>query len=807
MWQYLIKRGLTMVVTFIGITIVVFAILRLAPGDPTQQKVDFGEREQDSSRAQQLIRFKQAHHLDKPLFLNMRPYWNYREEMQFWVDFLTWHAPRRVRYLRDVRGDERNELLTYFERIRLPAPKTALDGRPFEVRQAARSAIWETLLLNLADRDTWMLPILVDEFQSVSEQLRNIDEPVNRFRDRMSELQEQLSKNRDGNAGVFDDQKQAIRQLEEEVGDVRVPAGVASLDPTAHVRVNVLILTAWLEQQRATDEQEASEQLQGAADDLHRSLTDIIQQLSNEDLDQAERDRLRDRAADRVETFRDQHRILDLEADQLLLDPDQSPRFNSSVAGLYAYSVRRRLDVVVRLLNNLTGDAFGATFRLPDRNLSATKREELHSDAENVAFLWTEGWWRQNKQRFEDITPERREELSGIMEELLDESDDFRRRRMIRGQLSSADLPYMIEVLEDPEHSLARRAIASQVLIEFADPPENYRMDVFSSRDDIQSCIQLWERWWTQNRSDYQFTTLERIGYTFAQTQYSLYMWNLARLNFGETMSSPVEPVYDRLKRAIWRTGPLMLLATLFTYLMAIPLGVICAVTQRSLTDRGISVSLLVLWAIPGYAAAMILIYLFANPGDGGLIQMFPARGLARYDQILWHLFWAFTGGGKEALGFTGHLSSFFSGTMNYLYHAFLPMFSTSVFGMASLALYSRVSMLEVIRKDYIRTARAKGLSEFSVIGKHVVRNGLNPIITLFANLLPRIVGGSLIIEIIFEIQGVGKMFFEAAQARDYNVMMCFLLITAVLVMVGILISDLLYVVVNPRLDFDEVET
>ena len=806
MWQYLIKRGLTMVVTFIGITIVVFAILRLAPGDPTQQKVDFGEREQDSSRAQQLIRFKQAHHLDKPLFLNTRPYRSYREEMQFWVDFLTWHAPRRVRYLRDVRGDERNQLLSYFERIRLPAPKTALDGRPFEVRQAARSAIWETLLLNLADRDTWMLPILVDELQSVSEQFRNIDGPVNAFRDRMDALQERSGKDTEGNAGLRDDQIQAIRQLEKEVGEVRVSSGVTSLDPTAHIRANLLVLQVWLD--RPTTENASSGELRSAAEDLHRALlTETIKRITSGELSDAKRNSLRDKAKNRIETFLDQHGGLDIDAEELVLDPDHTPRFNTSVAGLFQYGTRRRLDVLIRLLNNLTGDAFGATFRLPDRNLSATKREELRSDAENVAFLWTEGWWRQNNQRFEDITPERREELSGIMEELLDESDDFRRRRMIRSQLSSADLPYMIEVLENPEHSLDRRAIASQVLIEFADPPENYRLDVFSSRDDIQSCIQLWERWWTQNRSDYQFTTLERIGYTFAQTQYSLYMWNLARLNFGETMSSPVEPVYDRLKRAIWRTGPLMLLATLFTYLMAIPLGVICAVTQRSLTDRGISVSLLVLWAIPGYAAAMILIYLFANPGDGGLIQMFPARGLARYDQILWHLFWAFTGGGEEALGFTGHLSSFFSGTMNYLYHAFLPMFSTSVFGMASLALYSRVSMLEVIRKDYIRTARAKGLSEFSVIGKHVVRNGLNPIITLFANLLPRIVGGSLIIEIIFEIQGVGKMFFEAAQARDYNVMMCFLLITAVLVMVGILISDLLYVVVNPRLDFDEVET
>ncbi len=794
-----------MVVTFLGITIVVFAILRLAPGDPTQQKVNFGEREQDSSRAQQLIRFKQAHHLDKPLFLNTRPYRDYRKELLFWVDFLTWHTPRRVRYLRNVSGSERDQLLGYFDRIRLPAPKTALDGRPFEVRQAAQRAIWETLLLNLADRDTWLLPLLMEEFHSVRDRFRELDGHVQEFRDRMAALQDQFDERTEGTAQVWEDQKQEIRQLEEKVGRIRVPTGVASLDPTVHLHGNILILRASLSHPSANGT--SSGESRNAAEDLLRFLTETEQRLSTEELADAERNNLRDQAADRIETFIDQHGDLSLSADQLLLDPDQPPRFNRSVAGLFAYGSRRRLDVVVRLLNNLTGDAFGATFRLPDRNLSATKRAELRSDAENVAFLWAEGWWQENKQQFEEVSQARRRELSTVMEQLQEESDDFRRRRMIRSDLGKSDLPYMVDVLNDPDQSLARRAIASQVLIEFADAPEHYRMDVFSSRESIKSCIQLWERWWEQNRSDYRFTSVGRIGYMFAQTQYSLYMWNLARLNFGETMSSPVEPVYDRLKRAIWRTGPLMLLATLFTYLMAIPLGVICAVTQRTLTDRSISVSLLMLWAIPGYAAAMILIYFFANPGDGGLIQLFPARGLARYDQVLWHLFWAFTGGGKEALGFTGHLSSFFNGTVTYLYHAFLPMFSTSVFGMASLALYSRVSMLEVSRKDYIRTARAKGLSEFSVIGKHVVRNGLNPIITLFANLLPRIVGGSLIIEIIFEIQGVGKMFFEAAQARDYNVMMCFLLITAVLVMVGILISDLLYVIVNPRLDFDEVDT
>ncbi len=794
-----------MVVTFVGITIVVFAILRLAPGDPTQQKVDFGQQKQeDSSRAQRLIRFKRAHHLDRPIFMNLRPYTNYRPEMNFWMDFLTWHVPKRIEYLKTAEGSTRQRLRTYLGRIKFPAPDHALDGKPFQIRLAATNAIRETLTLNLADRQTWLVPIVVDELKTVRQEFQSAEEHIPAFQNRLEDLRVQEEDMEKQNERKI--LEQHVKQLEKHTGTIRVPASILSLDQTTTLQANLLILRVWQEMLPRMN-LEPSRETRVAAQRLEQTLVDLHDRLVSGQLTEAEQVDARETARDQLSAFVKQHGTLPFPDTPLTLNAEESPEYNRAVAGLYRYRIRRRLDLIVRFMNILNGDAFGATFRVPDRTLSASKRDELQKRAENVAFLWAEGWWPDHREEYPDVSQERREELENILKELLRESDDFQRRRSIRVQIQQSDLPHMISVLSNKNEPLEKRALASQVLIEYLDAPRHYRMSVDSPRNDVQNCLTLWERWWKQHQNDYRFNPAEKLWWTVSRTQYSLYMYDLVQLDFGDTMSNPVEPVYDRLKRALWRTGPLMLLATMFTYLMAIPLGIICAVKQRQLTDRGISISLLVLWAIPGYAAALILIFLFANPGDGGIIQLFPSRGLARYDETLWHLFYAVSGGAGEALGFTGHLRAFWNGTVDYLYHAFLPMFSTSVFGMASLALYSRVSMLEVIRKDYIRTARAKGLSEFMVIGKHVVRNGLNPIITLFANLLPRIVGGSLIIEIIFEIQGVGKMFFEAALARDYNVMMCFLLITAVLVMVGILVSDLLYVLVNPRLDFEEVET
>jgi peptide/nickel transport system permease protein len=158
----------------------------------------------------------------------------------------------------------------------------------------------------------------------------------------------------------------------------------------------------------------------------------------------------------------------------------------------------------------------------------------------------------------------------------------------------------------------------------------------------------------------------------------------------------------------------------------------------------------------------------------------------------------------------TGGFSSIDAGdltTLDYIrdviWHITLPVACMTYGGLAALSRYARTGLLDVIRSDYVRTARAKGLSEGVVIVKHAARNGMIPIITLMATLLPALIGGSVVIEFIFQIPGIGSFMFESIQARDYNVVMCILLITSLLTLVGMLLADLLYALVDPRITFD----
>jgi peptide/nickel transport system permease protein len=140
--------------------------------------------------------------------------------------------------------------------------------------------------------------------------------------------------------------------------------------------------------------------------------------------------------------------------------------------------------------------------------------------------------------------------------------------------------------------------------------------------------------------------------------------------------------------------------------------------------------------------------------------------------------------------------------TLDYLWHAILPVTCLSLFSLAGLAMYGRSAMLDVLGQDYIRTARAKGLSQGKVVFKHALRNGMIPIITLFANFLPAMLGGSVLIEFIFGIPGMGRLSFASILLQDYPTLMALIYIDAIVVMLSILMTDLLYVIVDPRISF-----
>jgi peptide/nickel transport system permease protein len=136
-------------------------------------------------------------------------------------------------------------------------------------------------------------------------------------------------------------------------------------------------------------------------------------------------------------------------------------------------------------------------------------------------------------------------------------------------------------------------------------------------------------------------------------------------------------------------------------------------------------------------------------------------------------------------------------------WHLVLPIFCMTYGSLAALSRYMRTGLLDVIRSDYVRTARAKGLPEWQVIGKHAVRNGLIPVLTLLAGLLPAVLGGSVIIEVIFDIPGMGLWMIDSIYQRDYNVIMVIQLFATILTLVGILLTDLSYALVDPRIRYE----
>jgi peptide/nickel transport system permease protein len=139
---------------------------------------------------------------------------------------------------------------------------------------------------------------------------------------------------------------------------------------------------------------------------------------------------------------------------------------------------------------------------------------------------------------------------------------------------------------------------------------------------------------------------------------------------------------------------------------------------------------------------------------------------------------------------------------LDYFWHAFLPVVCLSLFSLAAMAMYARSSLLDVISQDYIRTARAKGVSGTVVILKHAMRNALIPIITLFSTFLPAMLGGAIIIEWLFSIPGMGKLSFDSIEQKDIPTLMALLYVEALVTLVSFLITDLLYVVVDPRISF-----
>lgn len=248
--------------------------------------------------------------------------------------------------------------------------------------------------------------------------------------------------------------------------------------------------------------------------------------------------------------------------------------------------------------------------------------------------------------------------------------------------------------------------------------------------------------------------------------------------DLGESYSSH-RPVLEVMLERIPNTLRLMVTAFVVTLLLAIPIGIISALKQYSIFDHAVTSIAFAGQSVPIFWFGLILIIVFfswlKNPFSGG--PLFPAGGIYSIDQD----------------------GNFWDG----LWHLVLPVAMLSLAWMSWYTRFIRSSMLEVIRQNYVQVAQAKGLPNYLVIFRHSLPNAIIPLITLVALDLPNLFAGAVFTETIFSWPGMGRLFFQAAQRRDYPVLQAVIMITAILIVVSNLLADIMYAVVDPRIRYD----
>ena len=257
--------------------------------------------------------------------------------------------------------------------------------------------------------------------------------------------------------------------------------------------------------------------------------------------------------------------------------------------------------------------------------------------------------------------------------------------------------------------------------------------------------------------------------------QYWRWLKRILTLDFGVSLRDH-RRIIDKLKERIPISVMLSGISLLLAYLISIPLGIYSSTHQYSIGDRATTIALFTLYSLPNFwIATMAIIYL----GGGDFWNVFPVYGLKSAGAENW---------------------TFLERSRDLAWHLVLPITCMTYYTLAALSRYMRAAMLETIRQDYIRTARAKGLTERLVVYRHALRNSLIPIVTLLADLLPALIGGSVVIETIFSIPGMGQLSFEAVLNRDYPLIMAIFTLSALLTLAGILVADFFYTMVDPRI-------
>lgn len=277
---------------------------------------------------------------------------------------------------------------------------------------------------------------------------------------------------------------------------------------------------------------------------------------------------------------------------------------------------------------------------------------------------------------------------------------------------------------------------------------------------------------------------LRTAGEWFAQNsiQYRKWLFRIVQLDFGRSLKPDKKPVLEKIKEALPITLILNIFDIFIVYTISLLLGIYSALKRDQLIDKVIMVKMFILYSLPSFWVATLLLMFFSS---GEYLDWFPLSGWISKGIEDWPKW--------KQLG-------------NITWHLILPLTAMVYGSFAYLSRFVRNSFLDVLNQDFIRTARAKGLDEKKVIFKHALRNSLIPLITLLGTLLPALLGGSVIIEQIFGIPGMGKLGFESIEARDYTTIMAIATISAFLTLLSLFISDLAYTWADPRINFENIE-
>lgn len=262
------------------------------------------------------------------------------------------------------------------------------------------------------------------------------------------------------------------------------------------------------------------------------------------------------------------------------------------------------------------------------------------------------------------------------------------------------------------------------------------------------------------------------IHFYGTQNQYHQWITKFIVGDFGISYQDG-RPVKDAVWQSVGKTVLISILSIILTYLIAVPLGVMSASERNSRKDQIVTTILFILYSLPSFWVATLLITFF---GGGDFFDWFPTYGLGEEDDSIW----------VKA------------------HHLVLPLLCWTYGSLAFVSRQMRGAMINALTQDYIRTARAKGLDESTVVWKHGLKNSLLPIITLFATVFPFAISGSIALEIIFSIPGMGKLALEALVARNYPVVYTVVMISAIFTMTGFLIADICYALVDPRISFSK---